>query len=56
MVRKSLTCDQWAYVMNCPTALRFFANPTASREILTLGTVCTIREQARSYRHNRGGW
>ena len=30
------------------------ANPTVSREILMLGTVRTIREQARSYRHNRG--
>jgi hypothetical protein len=27
-------------------------NPTASCEIPTLGTVRTIREQARSYRHN----
>ena len=29
------------------------ANLTASHEIPTLGTVRTIREQARSYRHNQ---
>jgi hypothetical protein len=30
------------------------ANSTGSCKIPTLGTVCTNREQARSYKYNRG--
>jgi hypothetical protein len=37
----------WHSVM--PVGASLLANPTVSREILTLGTVRTIREQARSY-------
>ena len=43
----------YSTLKNRPVGASLLANPTASSEVPTVGTVRTNREQARSYRHNR---